>query len=228
MTTCSTARLEEFVAGDVMGDYLHEAYANGTLNKLADDVIDGKLNQLAAIRTLAVDIMGNSGIVVSESDAKSTGCSLCGSDTTSVLFWILERKQDLAFSQVSYLSDANNVENGPANDKPETGMQAVSARLWGLALAIVALVVWKWQFQSFVARDLAGVSGSLRANWGMLLLLGMPAVLMFIAALQVISGRSITSWVTEKGRQPLASQWATILAALCATAVAALVASLID
>lgn len=96
-----------------------------------------------------------------------------------------------------------------------------AARLQGLAIAVIAFCVIVFEMRYFTSNGLPGATYSTRANWGILLLIGLPWAALFAGFLQFIGGVSVRRYGQEFDAMPLSVRAGVALGALALASVAA-------
>ena len=93
-------------------------------------------------------------------------------------------------------------------------------RLWGAAIAVIALVALVFEFRYFGVYDLPDATGSMRAGWGMLFLLGLPTVAFIAGTIQAFSGIDIRDYGPVFAAKPLLQRLAIGLGAIALSLLA--------
>ncbi|MGB5256572.1 MAG: hypothetical protein WBN44_04915 [Woeseiaceae bacterium] len=98
---------------------------------------------------------------------------------------------------------------------------SVAARLWGLLLAVVAFAVIVFEIRYFNTHGTPDATGSVQANWGMLMLIGLPWAVLVTGFLQIISGTSIRHYGVSFSAMALPLRLGIALAAIALSILAA-------
>jgi len=233
--------IEYVIAGDVMGDYLCDAYESGTMIELVDTLLDGTMKNLAEIRNRVRRAAERAGIAVPETDMQRDRCAACGSDDVIVKFWTLWGDGRLRFELAAFEQQGGIAEViAPAEDPEKSRRTELAAdgklrrpnitalRLWGVVIAIVAFCVFAAELRYLDIRGIPAATGSLRGNWGILMLLGLPLVVLVCGMLQAISGIYIRDYFSAFSSQTIARKIAVTAAAVTIAITIVVLATLIQ
>ncbi len=208
--------VENVIAGDVIGDYFYDAYTSGTLIELVDTLLDGTVENLVETRKRVRSAAERAGIGVLETDRQHDACAACNGDDVTVKSWVLLANGELRFELAAHEQHESNT---------------AATRIWGSAIATLAFFVL---IAEFLYLDRAGVpaaTGSLRGNWGTLILLGLPLVIIVAGTLQAMSGVVIRDYLSafanETPSKKIAVSAIAVAVAVSAVTLAALISSIL-
>ncbi len=201
--------VERVIAGDLLPGLLLEAYESGTMIELVDSVLDGTLENLSEFRARVTAAAERAGIAVAAmSSRQPDACAACGSDDVNVRQWAIAGNGQLYFELAEF-------ERGQGSTGSVRSVLAL--RLWGIAIAILVFFVLVAEFRYLVRHGPPDATGSVRGNWGLMALLGLPLVVLVGAALQVMSGMHIRDYFSAFARESTPKK---ILVSTIAVAVA--------
>lgn len=185
--TCTThLSVERVIAGDLLPGLLLEAYESGTMIELVDSVLDGTLENLSEFRARVASAAERAGIAVAAASSRQPDvCAACGSDDVNVRQWAMAENGQLRFE----LADFERGQDSTEGAQPDLAM-----RLWGVATAILAFFVLVAEFRYLGRHGTPEATGSVRGNWGLMALLGLPLVVVVGATLQTMSGMHIREY----------------------------------
>ncbi len=205
--------VEDVIAGDVVGEYFYDAYTSGVLIELVDTLLDGTAENLAETRMRVTSAAERAGIAVLETDGQSDACAACGSDEVTVKSWVLLKNGQLRFELAAHEQRDSNT---------------AATRTWGGAIAVLAFCVLIAEFRYLDAAGVPAATGSLRGNWGTLILLGLPLVAIVAGLLQVISGVDIRDYPSAFAREATSRKIAVAAIAIAVAVSAVTLAALIS
>ncbi len=225
----SLPRIETVVAGDVLGYYLHEAFESGNPEALIDALLDGKVDELDEFRARVRIAAENAGMSILAGEGPYPDrCPACNGEEVSVSHWSLKKGRDLSFQLADFEQRRLEAERSPANaDEPRKPTSSIANRLWGLAIVAFAFGLLLIEFRYLVRNELPDATYSLRANWGLLFLLGLPLAVLVGGALQVMSGIGLRDYAPVFARQSLPKKLAVSIAAVTFAVILVLLASTI-
>jgi hypothetical protein len=236
----SQLSVEGVIAGDVVGEYLLEAYQSREMVRLVDTFLDGEVAGLEDMRRQVTSCAEKAGIAVHDADRKRDLCVACNSDDTSVSSWALRANGELRFEIAAFSQTANGeaptAGQGaampraprPAINSGNPVSQAYAARLWGIAIAFAAFCVMTAELRYLTENGVPDATGSIRGNWWLMILLGLPWVVLVAGTLQALSGVDLRQYDSIFSNQTLPKRVAVSIAAvgisIAATVLAATIA----
>jgi len=233
--------VESVIAGDVTGEYLCDAYETGTMIGLVDRLLDGTLEKFAEMRVQVSCAAERAGIAVQETDGQRDLCATCGSDDVTVEHRTLCGGGQLRFELAAF-EQSQKHSDPPAPDEvarerrqtdllPDSVQRKpniTALRLAGVAIATLAFLALVAEYRHFAVRGTPAATGSLPGNWGILILLSLPLVVIVCGALQAITGVYIRDYFSVFSNLKISRKFAVTTAAAAIAIVAVILAAIVQ
>ncbi len=188
-----TSRLdmEHSIARDVTAGILINALETGTASQMVDTLLDGGVEGLDDMRKKVRQAAAQNRIDLRED--WNDDCMQCGEKNTVVEFWNLRGTDRLTLVPPSS-SEAGRERAPQTTDAKPGKRKLMTARAWGVVVAVLAFTALVAELKYLAVFDTPDATGSLRGNYGTLVLLGLPLVFLVVGVLQAMSGISIREY----------------------------------
>ncbi|MDJ0918096.1 MAG: hypothetical protein QNJ05_10045 [Woeseiaceae bacterium] len=223
----SVTSLENFVADDLIQGFLYGACVSGDIKALVDRLMDKQQDGVAEARSEVTRAAESAGIVVVEDCGPRTEtCAACNSENISVSFWYLTNEGGWTFAPPELeRSRADEAQKPAAESVHGSTDRTVTNRLFGLATVVFAFGTMVLVSRYLGRHGFPDATNSIRANWGLLLLIGLPLVVLIGGVLTTVSGVGIRDYASVFARQTLVKRIGVSVASIALAMLAILLAS---